>query len=140
MFGIDAAIAAGSNLITTIVNKIAPDANIETQGKITAALTEMQNQYALILAQVEVNKVEAANPSVLVAGARPAAMWVGVASLFYSGIGISMLNWFANVAGLPPFQPIDPTIANDILIGLLGLGGFRTAEKIKGVETRVIGK
>lgn len=140
MFGIDDAIAAGSNLVTTIANKIAPDANIEEQGRITAALTEMQNQYALILGQIEVNKVEAANPSVFVAGARPAAMWVGVASLFYSGIGSSLLNWGVMIAGLPPLPAIDSSVANDILIGLLGIGGLRTAEKIKGVATKAVGK
>ena len=139
MFGIDDAITAGSNLITTIVNKIAPDANVEEQGKITAALTEMQNQYATILSQIEVNKIEAANPSVFVSGARPATMWVGVASLFYSGIGISLLNWVALSTGLPLFPAIDPTTANNILIGLLGLGGYRTVEKIKGVDTKKIG-
>ena len=139
MFGIDDAITAGSNLINTIVNKIAPDANIEEQGKITAALTEMQNQYALLLSQIEVNKVEAANSSVFVSGARPAAMWVGVTSLFYSGIGMSLLNWIAAIAGLPSLPAIDPTTANNILIGLLGLGGYRTVEKIKGVDTKKIG-
>jgi hypothetical protein len=140
MFGIDDAITAGSGLIKTIVDKIAPDANIEEQGKITAALTEMQSQYALILSQIEVNKVEAANPSVFVAGARPAAMWVGVLSLFYSGIGISLLNWGAAMADLPPLPAIDSSVANNILIGLLGIGGLRTTEKLRGVETRKIGK
>jgi hypothetical protein len=122
------------------VNKIAPDANVEEQGRLTAALTEMQNQYALLLSQIEVNKTEAANPSVFVSGARPAAMWVGVLSLFYSGIGLSLLNWAANIAGLPPLPAIDPTTANNILIGLLGLGGYRTVEKIKGVDTKNMGK
>ena len=139
MFGIDDVIAAGGSLIKTIVDKIAPDANLEVQGKITAALTEMQNEYALRLSQIDVNKTEAGNSSVFVAGARPAAMWVGVASLFYSGIGISLLNWAAMIAGLPPLPAIDATTANNILIGLLGIGGLRTAEKIKGVETRKVG-
>jgi Holin of 3TMs, for gene-transfer release len=136
MLGIDDAIAAGSNLITTIANKIAPDANIEEQGKITAALTEMQNQYALILAQLKINEVEAANPHWFVAAARPAAMWVGVLSLFYSGLGISLLSWIASCFGLPPLQPIDSGVSTDILMGLLGLGGMRTYEKTKGVDTK----
>jgi hypothetical protein len=67
-------------------------------------------------------------------------MWVGVASLFYSGIGISLLNWVAMIAGLPPLPAIDPTTANNILMGLLGIGGLRTAEKLKGVETKAVGK
>lgn len=140
MFGIDDAIAAGSNLITTIANKIAPDANIEEQGKITAALTEMQNSYALILAQLKINEVEAANPHWFVAAARPAAMWVGVLSLFYSGLGISLLSWIASCFGLPPLPPIDSGVSTDILMGLLGLGGMRTYEKTKGVDTKGMSK
>lgn len=139
MFDIPEAITAGSNLIKTIVDKIAPDANIEEQGKITAALTEMQNQYAIILAQIDVNKIEAASSSVFVSGARPAAMWVGVASLAYSGLGISLLNWLALVFGLPTFPAINSEVATNILVGLLGLGGYRTVEKLRGVETKSIG-
>jgi hypothetical protein len=79
--------------------------------------------------------VEAANPSLFVAGARPAAMWVGVVTLAYSGIGISFLSWIALACGLPALPIVDPTATNAILMGLLGLGGMRTVEKVKGVST-----
>jgi len=100
----------------------------------------MQNEYNLVLSQIDVNKVEAANPSVFVAGARPAAMWVGVASLAYSGIGISLLSWVCSVFGLPPLPPLSSDVANNILIGLLGLGGLRTVEKVNNVQTVAVGK
>jgi hypothetical protein len=140
MFGIDDAINAGETLITTIANKFAPDATTVEHDKMTQALTEMSNQYAEVLGQLKINEAEAANPNWFVAGARPAAMWVGVLSLFYSGIGISLMSWLAAAFGLPPLPVIDTTTANNILIGLLGLGGMRTAEKLKGVETKGISK
>ena len=140
MFDIPAAIEAGSNMITTIANKFAPDMNEVEKNKMVLALTEMNNQYAEVLGQLDINKVEAANPSVFVAGARPAAMGVGVISLFYSGIGISFLSWLALCFGLPSLPVVDPSATNSILMGLLGLGGLRTAEKMKGVSTSNVGK
>ena len=140
MFDIPAAIEAGSNMITTIANKFSPDMNEVEKNKMVLALTEMNNQYAEVLGQLDINKVEAANPSVFVAGARPAAMWVGVISLFYSGIGISFLSWLALCFGLPSLPVVDPSATNSILMGLLGLGGLRTAEKMKGVSTSNVGK
>lgn len=128
-------ITGAEELIKTIVDKVAPDANLETQGKITQALQEMNNAYALQLEQVKTNNTEAQHPSIFVAGARPAAMWVGVVSLFYAGIGVSLFSWIASCFGLPPLPMIDSGVSSDILMGLLGLGGMRTFEKYKGVQT-----
>ena len=131
---------AGFDLVKTGLDKFFPDANLETKGKLDAAASAIANEYALTLGQIKINEVEAANPSWFVAGARPAAMWVGVLTLLYSGLGISLLNWAAAASGLPLFPIIDPTAANNILMGLLGLGAARTAEKIKGVETKKVGR
>lgn len=73
------------------------------------------------------------------AGARPAAMWVGVISLFYSGIGISLLSWIALIFGLPTVPAFSDATVENILYGLLGLGGMRTVEKLKSVQTNKIG-
>lgn len=138
MFGIDDAIAAGSKLVDDIVTRIWPDATEIEKAKLAQATQEIQNQYALVIGQLDINKVEAASPHWFVAGGRPAAIWVGVLSLLYSGIGISFLSWLALCAGLPPLPPFTDTTANTILMGLLGLGGMRTAEKLKGVETKKV--
>jgi len=78
MFGIDDAIAAGANLITKILDKVAPDADEAEKDKLTLALTEMQNEYATTLKQIDVDNTEATNPHWFVAGWRPFVGWVWV--------------------------------------------------------------
>jgi hypothetical protein len=131
---------AGFDLIKTGLDKFFPDANEELKGKLDQAAAQIANEYALTLGQLKINEAEAQNPSFFVAGARPAVMWVGVITLLYSGIGISFLSWLGAIFGWPPFPLVDPTTSNNILMGLLGLGGMRTVEKIKGVATNGIFK
>lgn len=134
MFVIDDAITAGSNLIATITNKIAPDANIEVQGKITAALTEMHNEYAIILAQIDVNKVEASSPSVFVSGWRPAIGWICGGGLAYVSIIEPLARFIAVVifAYTGTFPVISTEITLQILLGMLGLSGLRSFDKKAG--------
>lgn len=139
MFDIPAAVEAGSNLISKILDKIAPDADFKEKNRITMALTEMQTEYNVILSQIDVNKEEAKNPHFFVAGARPAALWVCVASLAYSSIGVSFMTWLAACFGLPPLPIVDSTATDAILYGLLGLGGLRTIDKYNGVDTKILG-
>jgi len=137
VFGIDEAVAAGSKLIDDVVTRIWPDATEIEKAKISQASAEIQNGYNLVLGQLKINEVEASSPHWFVAAARPAAMWVGVVSLAYSGIGVSFLSWLALCFNLPALPAVDPSAANNILLGLLGLGGYRTLEKVKGVDTKI---
>lgn len=140
MFGIDDAISSVSNLASTVVDKIYPDATEIEKIKLNALAAEMDNQYKLVLGQLEINKEEAQHSSFFVAGARPAALWVGVISLFYAGVGLSMLNWVTSVVHLPPFPMLSDTASEGILYGLLGLGGLRSVDKFKGVDTKKVSK
>lgn len=133
-------ITAGLDLGKTILDKFFPDADTELKGKLEQAATAINNEFQLQLKQIEVNVEEAKHPSIFVAGARPAAMWVGVATLLYSGIGVSALSWIALCFGLPAIPVIDSTASDAILYGLLGLGGMRTMEKLNGVATKKVGK
>jgi len=140
IFGIDDAIGAVATLADNVVKRVWPDATEIEKAKLAQAAQEITNEYNLILGQLKINEAEAQNPSFFVAGARPAVMWVGVITLLYSGIGISFLSWLGAIFGWPTFPMIDPTTSNNILMGLLGLGGMRTVEKIKGVATNGIFK
>lgn len=138
MFGIDDAIVAGTSLITTIVNKIAPDANIEEQGKIQQALLELNNHYSLQLkaidinlAQIEVNKIEAGSESFFKSGWRPFVGWTCGIGLGYVAVLEPILRFIAqvifNYSG--EFPIIDTNLTLQVLLGLLGFGAFRSYEK-----------
>lgn len=85
------------------------------------------------LAQLEVNKVEAANSSRFVSGWRPFIGWTCGAGLAYEVIVRDLLNWVLMLLN----TPILPTLNNEILwmtmSSMLGIAGLRTFEKLKGV-------
>lgn len=90
----------------------------------------------LLQSQIEVNKIEAASGSIFVAGWRPAVGWVGAAGLLYSTILYPLGTWISRLSGYVGQLPVvDNQLLLYVLGGMLGLGGMRTLEKIKGVST-----
>lgn len=96
-------------------------------------LREMEAQVQLMLAQTEVNKVEAAAPSTFRAGWRPAVGWVCVVALAYSFFGRQLLGWLAPEFGLAVPEPLDMSELLTLLTGMLGLGSMRSFEKVRRV-------
>ena len=96
------------------------------------------------LAQVEVNKIEAASTSIFVAGWRPAVGWVGVLGLAYQFLGYPLMQWLwsflQGVDIIPKGLQPPPDLQTDqlmvLLSGLLGFGGMRSFEKSKGVAAK----
>ena len=80
------------------------------------------------LAQVELNKVEAAHRSIFVAGWRPAIGWVCALGLLNTFLLNPWIQWIAGKAG--PELPQD--IMLELVLALLGLGALRTVEKMNG--------
>ena len=100
-------------------------------------LARLQAEVSLMLGQIEVNKVQAEHPSVFVAGARPAVMWIGAFGLAYAAIIEPLARFVAAVCfgydGI--FPQLDTTITMQVLFGILGLGAYRSFEKVKSVQT-----
>ena len=86
------------------------------------------------LAQIDVNKAEAASGSIFKGGWRPFVGWVcGVAMLYHfllQPIIVFTLSASGITFDLPQF---DMGSLMTILMGLLGLGGLRSFEKHKGI-------
>lgn len=80
------------------------------------------------LAQVELNKIGAAHRSIFVAGWRPFIGWVCGVGLAFSFLVNPLLQWWTGSAG--PELPLN--IMMELVIGMLGLAGLRTAEKMAG--------
>jgi hypothetical protein len=82
----------------------------------------------LIKVQNEVNKIEAQHRSIFVAGWRPFIGWVCGVALLYNFILRDIIAWLSPDI-MPPALQMDHLIT--ILLGMLGLGGLRTYEKLK---------
>jgi hypothetical protein len=126
-----------------IIDKIIPDAAERDKAKL--ALLEMQQngelaklaaETDLAKGQLAINAEEAKSASVFVAGWRPGAGWVCVIGLAYTFLIQPILSWVSAVQGWPTPPPLDMGDLLTLLGGLLGLGGFRMAEKMKGVASK----
>lgn len=114
------------------------DAQIELQ---KLGIEEQKIDAGLAQGQLDVNKTEASHTSVWVSGWRPAVGWTCVAGLAYNFLAHPFLLWAwallqANgwvPVGLTPPPSVDVEALLVLLGGILGLGVYRTAEKVKRV-------
>jgi len=127
--------------VTSIIDKLIPDPQAQADAKLKmldmaqkGELAALDAEMKLALGQLEVNKVEAAAPDLFRGGWRPGAGWACVFGLVYQFFLMPILPWLAAVIGLdvPPLPAIDSETLLTLLFGMLGLGGLRTFERIKG--------
>lgn len=120
-------VGAIADLAGSVINKIWPDKTEQEKQQLAAAVMVVQGQ-------LDINKAEAANPSVFVAGWRPFIGWVCGAACAWNWIGLSLLMTVATAMGQPlALKPADVSEMMTVLMGMLGLGALRTFEKTKGV-------
>ena len=87
------------------------------------------------LAQIEINKQEAAHKSMFVAGWRPFVGWTCGVALAYHFVISPILSFVLVLAGVQISMPtFEFSQLSTILMGMLGLGGLRSYEKMKGVQ------
>ena len=114
--------------VTGLLDKFIEDKDQKTA--LAHEISVMADKHAqeLAKAQLEVNKVEAAHKSLFVSGWRPAVGWSCCFALVYSTILAPILSiWFT-------VPPVDSSLLTTVLMGMLGLGAMRSAEKVKGVQ------
>lgn len=100
-----------------------------------------QNEAALLdflhqedSSQSAVNQAEASNSSLFVAGWRPAVGWSCAVAFLYSFVLAPLASFSASLVGHPVKLPdLDLTQMMPVLLGMLGIAGMRTYEKVKGV-------
>lgn len=133
-------LAALIPILGSVIDKIFPDPAAAAAGKLQimemaqrGELAQLDADLKMATGQMEVNKAEALNNSLFVAGWRPAIGWTcGAAFAFKFVLGPSAVVLMA-MAGHPITLPdFDFTEMSTILMGMLGLGALRTVEKIKG--------
>jgi hypothetical protein len=127
-------------VIGTVLEKVLPDPQASAEAKIKLMELAQKGELAILdaetkmaLGQIEVNKVEAGT-DMFRGGWRPATGWACVFGLVYQFLLQPVLPWLVAVCGssVPPLPPIDNETLMVLLTGMLGLGGLRTFESIKG--------
>ena len=119
-----------AELINTAINKIWPDKTESEKQQLAAAVMVVQGQ-------IDINKAEAANPSVFVSGWRPFIGWVCGSACAWNWIGLPVAKVGLSMAGYQiDLAPANLTEMLPVLMGMLGLGGLRTIEKINGVAAK----
>ena len=83
----------------------------------------------LIALQTKINESEAKHKSAYVAGWRPTVGYVCAIALAYNFVIRDLFIWAMQPEEVPPALHLDHLMT--ILMGMLGLGGLRTYEKIK---------
>lgn len=134
----------GIGSVIESVGKVAGDLITTDKERMQLELEGRKLDQAIDLAQIEVNKVEAANSSVFVAGWRPAIGWIGAAAMAYQFLLYPMLLWgwtYLQGTGWIPKELTPPPVLDAdqlwvILSGILGIAGMRSFEKTKGVAAK----
>lgn len=127
--------------VTAILDKVIPDPQAAADAKLkalqlaqTGELAELTAVKELALAQLEVNKAEAASSSPYVSGWRPTIGYVLAAALCFQYIINPLILWGAAIAGssiTPPDIQIDEHMW-ELIFGVLGLAGWRSFDKRNG--------
>ena len=121
--------------VTSIIDKIIPDKS--QAAALAHEIATMADTHAqqLALGQLKVNEAEAASGSLFKGGWRPSIGWICGLSLFWAFILQPFIVFFLLVFGvdLPPLPQLNTSDLMPILLGMLGLGGLRTFEKIQKV-------
>jgi|TARA_R100001086_G_scaffold222460_1_gene139971 hypothetical protein len=118
----------------TVLDRVIPDKNAKAKAllEMEKALVDAHNKG--MLAQIDVNKVEAAHRSIFVAGWRPCIGWVGAISIAWHFILQPITIFALGVFDLPYDLPaFDMDAMLTIIMGMLGIGGMRSFEKFKGL-------
>jgi hypothetical protein len=128
------------------VGKIVDDLVTTDEERLKLALQGEEIEAGVLRGQMEVNKAEAQNPSVLVAGWRPFIGWVGGIALAYQFILYPLMTWvwtYGQGRGwIPPTLKQPPVLEADVLwvivTGMLGIAGMRSFDKLKGTDVKAV--
>lgn len=137
-------ITAALDIGGKLIDKLWPDPAQRDIAKLKLLELQQSGELAVLAAetqlakgQIDVNAVEAASTSLFVSGWRPAVGWVCVLGFAMQFVVAPTATWATGLLGsTATFPSLDLSTMLPLLFGMLGLGGLRTAEKIKSVAAK----
>lgn len=121
------------NILNTLIDRLVPNKNKAAEFKDKVKEMAVNGEIQSMISQVEINKTEAASPSIFVSGWRPFIGWVCGVSLSYQYVLRPILIFFSELFkwNIPVLPGLDENLWQ-LMVGMLGLGTLRTFEKVKG--------
>ena len=121
--------------VTGILDKVIEDK--DQKAKLAHEIATMSDTHAqqALLAQLEINKAEAASGSLFKGGWRPCVCWVCAIAFFYHFVGQPVIVFVLTITGveIPDLPNFNMNTLLTVLGGMLGIGGLRSYEKQKGL-------
>jgi hypothetical protein len=127
------------NIISTIAKAFGIDmTSEETKAKALDAQVQIQQMIMdSANAQAQTNTAEAASDDKFTSRWRPAVGWICAIAMGYHAIIQPLCFFWLTVAGVKMALPVvDMNMIMPVLLGMLGLGGLRTYEKVQGVNRK----
>jgi hypothetical protein len=128
-------------VLGTVLDRIFPDAEKAAAAKVkvmemaqAGELAQLDADVRLALGQMEINKAEAASSDSFRGSWRPLIGHICALGLAYTFLVQPLLPWLVALSGatVPPLPALDSDVLMTLLMGMLGLGGLRTFERVKG--------
>lgn len=119
-----------------VIDRIWPDPTAAAAAKLELFKLQQSGELQMMVSQMDINKEEAKSPSMFVSGWRPFIGWVCGAACAWNWVGLKVALFAAAYFGKElNLAPADIGEMMPVLLGMLGLGGLRTMEKIQGVAS-----
>lgn len=130
--------------VTDIIGEVVVDKDKkkELEYKVRELVDKADERYHQeLMAQTEINKVEAAHSNVFVAGWRPFIGWVGGVGLAYTFVLAPFIEFVARANGFVGDMPLpDSGQLMTLVTAMLGVGAMRSYDKKEGTETKAVSR
>ncbi len=120
-------------IIDKLVDRI-PDPAARERARLEAEATLLSASIEEMKGQVSINVEEAKHQNIFVSGWRPAIGWSCAFAFAFLYVIAPVVQWIAQMYGVVILLPkFDSDALMSLTFGMLGIAGFRTFEKVKGV-------
>jgi hypothetical protein len=118
-----------------LLDKVIPDKDAREKAQAELLKAAQSQDFQLSLAQIKVNEEEAKSDSLFKSGWRPSIGWTCSIAFILHFVAFPFINFIIVALGYKEVViSFDMATLMTVLGGLLGIGGLRTYEKLKGIN------
>ena len=118
-----------------LLDKVIPDKDAREKAQAELIKAAQDQDFQLALAQIKVNEEEAKSDNIFKSGWRPSIGWTCSVAFILHFVAFPIINFVIVALGYKEVViSFDMATLMTVLGGLLGIGGLRTYEKVKGIK------